>query len=920
MKLRQCLLLVVAAGAAMVPAFSNGGEAATLFRLEAEALPTCVYAPASAMKDAAGARAVVLGSSAARLGAQLRLEPGFYTLVVRVWAPSPTQDVLYLTAAQQRTRLAIGEFERWVVRTHCFQVTRPGEYAVLIEPDPGELGVAIDQVALVRGGTAPAGMAALPKPTATAALKPVAGIAAARSAKAGRQAPKPGTRDFALAALPGKARGRGLDTLFYCSFDTSPRADFARGNGRCGVVAGSSLAEGKWGKALDCTDEKVNLFFSMRRNLVPRAGTLECWVKSGKGNIWADGKDHCLFTLTPCARIPGRPRVPMAVELIKLGADNALHLRLSGAAAADLAVSTARLDPAAWHHVAFSWDFTGDAPSLWLCVDGRGNKVTLPVSPSPLPFVSLQVANTRWYGHYAHANEFKPLGGLLDDLHISDETLARREAGHKPLDTGTLDVATALAAEDALGKWLDKWAALQLGGAWGDWITPRIGAESGVFLDWTGQPRDRRSVSNKYGSSAQLARSFLQAYEHTGDERWRQVALNTAEFYLRGQDPRGYWYQSYVVDESGAVVPTAGTNWARIQDKHQFAPWAYMLYMHRVTGDRRYFEAARKCADLVLSVENPNGSWPGTYDVAKGVGRTTGGRGVDYGCEYNDFATTDPMRMMIAMHHLTGDAKYVRGTHGKGILGIGQWMFDTQVGQGKVRGWCQQYGRDNKPVWSRAFEAPVISPRVVCRFIHPMCLWLYLMTGQERYMTLLQETCAWYRSVEAPGPNGGWYYQYLPDGTPAYSKDYKTVRIDPKNPAPDAPKPSRVKLQLTALQRTLDDFRRLGPEKFRKSFVGSIVLSEADVAGHRKAAAAYCRSQAAAVRKQLKEQRPDGAWVRGRWLRLPNQVAVFRYVLELHVARGVVPEKHLPRGGRDLGYGMPIAWVADWFDVPVRRN
>ena len=191
-------------------------------------------------------------------------------------------------------------------------------------------------------------------------------------------------------------------------------------------------------------------------------------------------------------------------------------------------------------------------------------------------------------------------------------------------------------------------------------------------------------------------------------------------------------------------------------------------------------------------------------------------------------------------------------------------------------------------------------------------------------MKLLQETYDWYRSVEAPGPEGGWYYQYLSDGTPVHSTEFETIKIDPNDP--NAPKPSRGKLQLTHLERTLTKYQELGPEEFRQSFVGSVELSADDYAQRRKSAADYCRSQAETVREELEWQRPDGTLVSGSWLRHPQAVRTYGYVLNLRLARGVVPPQALPRGGRSpwdgsiAGRGawrLPVVWFADWFDMPL---
>ena len=70
MKRLQGVLVGIAVAAAAGPEWASGGAATTLFRLEAEALPTCLYASATPMAAAVGDRAVVLGTTGARLGAQ----------------------------------------------------------------------------------------------------------------------------------------------------------------------------------------------------------------------------------------------------------------------------------------------------------------------------------------------------------------------------------------------------------------------------------------------------------------------------------------------------------------------------------------------------------------------------------------------------------------------------------------------------------------------------------------------------------------------------------------------------------------------------------------------------------------------------------------------------------------------------------
>ncbi len=898
----------------------QAGAQDVVFVVEAQDLPTVRSAAVVDDPVATGGGAVALISSAAMLGARVELPAGVYTLLVSATAPDPTHDAIYVDSPGGSQRLPVNRFGELVTLRHAF--TAPGDTPVslAIRPDPNELGVAIDQVGVVRGEPADGtDLARIEAPAEAPPLLPLEGVAA--DAGAGETL-RVSVRDVALAETPSAPHERGLDTMLLASFDGSTDADWAVGNPRSANRSGVPLAEGRWGQALDCTAPETDLMLNMRRNHIARAGTIECQVRMAGAGAWADDRERYLLHLQPRPQLPGEPRLPLTLSVIKR-ADGALHLIAAGAPLpVDVAVPVAGLDAQAWHHVALSWDSREGTLRLWLTVDGAGKCASMPCEREIAPISAMRIANTPVLGHYAHAGEHAELGGFIDDLHISDETLVAREEGAERLDLDGIDPELALAADDAAARWLGRWADLQLGGAWGPWLMPNIDGAGEVYRDWTSLPEDPRLVHNKYGSSiVRVAYDFADAWQYAGDERWREVAARSAEFFLRGQDPRGYWYEFYYVDESGRVAGMK-TEWARIQDGYQSQPFLYLLYWYRLTGDRRALDAATRCADFVLTVENPNGSWPGTFEVAAGVGRTTGPRGVERGCEYNDYATTDPMRMMITMYHLTGDERYLHGPEGSaGIAGIGQWMFDTQMGEGDVRGWCQQYDQDNQPVWSRAFEAPVIEPRVVCRFIHPQTVMLYLLTGNERYMRLLQETYDWYRSVEVPGDEGGWYYQYLPDGTPVYSDNFETIAIDTNDP--NAPKPSREKLYLSGIERDLSAWREAGPAAWRQSFVGTDEVSAEQYMARRRAALQWLRENQEAVGAEVAAMEREGQLTEGRRIAHVGSGHLTQWLLEMRLARGVAPRSVCLRGGTgpwDIGGGgwrRPSVIVADWFDVPL---
>ncbi|MBD3293343.1 MAG: hypothetical protein GF393_10495, partial [Armatimonadia bacterium] len=852
--MRRALIIMALLCACALPLMAQD----MVFVMEAEDLPT--VASASLVEDpfATGGSAVLLASPAARLAAQVELAAGEHTLLVSAIAPDPAHDAIYVDVPGGSQRLPVNAFGELVTLAHTFTVAEVGPADLTIRPDPNELGVSIDQVGLLRGkpeGIVP--LADLDAPADAPGLKPLPDAPADGAAPALAEVT---VRDVRLAEVPSEPHARALDTRLVADFDEGLAADWAAGNTRFSNLSGATLTEGRWGRALDCAPPEVDVQVNLAGNHIPRAGTIECWT------LLADDRpadrERYLLHLQPTPQPGASPRMPLTVAVIER-ADGILRLTAEGAPVpVDVALPGVDLADRQWHHVALSWDSRDGALSLWLTVDGAGACATQPCDREIAPFSAMRLGNTHLLGHYAHEGEYAQWGGAVDDLHISDQTLAPREAGAEPVALDGIDLDLALAAEDAAAQWLTRWADLQFGGAWGPWIYPEIDARSDIYRVWTGETEDPRIVRNKYGSSiVSTAYDFLDAWHHGGEERWREVAARSVDFFLRAQDERGYWYQDYLVDAAGRPVGMKKT-WARIQDGYQSQPFLYLLYWHRLTGERRAFEAARRCADFVLSVENPNGSWPGTFEVTSGVGKTTGPRGVERGCEYNDYATTDPMRMMITMYHLTGEERYLHGPEGSaGILGIGRWMFDTQIGEGEVRGWCQQYDQDNRPVWSRAFEAPVIEPRVISRFIHPQTLTLSLITGNERYLDLLQETYDWYRSVEVPGEDGGWYYQYLPDGTPVYSRDFETIAIKPDDP--DAPKPGRDKLNLRGIERDLNAWRQLGLEGLRESFSGPTEISEADCLARRRAAVQWLRENQSAVRAEVEAMRRDGQLVRG---------------------------------------------------------
>ena len=234
---------------------------------------------------------------------------------------------------------------------------------------------------------------------------------------------------------------------------------------------------------------------------------------------------------------------------------------------------------------------------------------------------------------------------------------------------------------------------------------------------------------NRQWPVVQYVPVLFRAYEIFGDEKYFKAGLSAIEPILAAQSPRGNW----------------GGNMCRIQDHFQDMPFWVLMYAYKLTGDMKYFEAARRCADCLLALQSESGGWPdwwdfGNPDKTRDPVSTTAG--VRLGTSHNDSATTAPTAMMVSMYHMTKDKKYIAR-----LGNLGPFIFATQLGEGKVRGWAEQYDHNGKPARARGYEIELPYPRTLTRSVGPLLIWLYLMTGEERYMRLLREAYEWHESV-----------------------------------------------------------------------------------------------------------------------------------------------------------------------------
>ena len=222
---------------------------------------------------------------------------------------------------------------------------------------------------------------------------------------------------------------------------------------------------------------------------------------------------------------------------------------------------------------------------------------------------------------------------------------------------------------------------------------------------------------------------FFRAYEIFGDKKYLEAGLTCADRILKEQLPRGHW-----------AYGNQGNGMMRIQDGFVTRPFWIMLYAHKLSGNKKYFESARRAADVLLSAQSAGGGWPDQWLFPGG---STPSSGVRNGAiSFNDSATNATFRIMVMMYHLTKDKKYIAK-----LGNLGPWLVKANLGKGEVAGWSQQYHGDGRPARARAYEIELPYTRVTAWHVGPLLTWLYLMDGDEAHIELLERAYATHEHI-----------------------------------------------------------------------------------------------------------------------------------------------------------------------------
>ncbi len=348
-------------------------------------------------------------------------------------------------------------------------------------------------------------------------------------------------------------------------------------------------------------------------------------------------------------------------------------------------------------------------------------------------------------------------------------------------------------------------------------------------------------------------------------KKYLEAGLKTADVFLQVQQPTGHFPTGAVIRRGGKAKAGGGKHpphVARMEDGYQFRPFCLLLYAYQLTNEKKYLEGAKRCGEFITGrMQHQKWGWcPDVLDSRKknpyaDKRSRHGGFGVEGGGSLSDYCTTDGLRTAVIMYHLTKDKKHL-----KAAAGVGNWLFATQLGKGKVRGWGDNYDANNQPVAARQFEGTQIDPRNWNRFAGPMLVWLYVMTGQQKYRNLFEESCEWMLAVEQPD---GWGYEYTAEGKPSTTMGYKLYLYEEPEKWPKNVKPryTRGKVQMEDSKQMLALLRKGGRKALRERFRGPVKYGDRQYLQARLDAARRCTDEQFMVKVQPLEK-GDGSWIR----------------------------------------------------------
>ena len=350
---------------------------------------------------------------------------------------------------------------------------------------------------------------------------------------------------------------------------------------------------------------------------------------------------------------------------------------------------------------------------------------------------------------------------------------------------------------------------------------------------WGEGPKDADTIEVQPPGTPAVGKSFLRAYQATGDPRALAAARQAADALIKGQNKHGGW--DHTID-----FANLGNQTVSFDDNQSQSALSFLMALNHVASDETLAAATRKAIGMMLHTQLENGGWPHLYPPR--------GNYHDY-ATFNDGGINDCVQVMIEARNLNPRDEAIE----RSLRRAARFFLISQQPPPQPA-WAQQYNEFMQPAWARAFEPASLCPAVTVRNIGSL-VDLYLALGDQTLLEPIPDALRWLEQVRLP--NGKWA-RFVEIGTnnPLY---YDRGRIRVESIEELHPERSSGYAYQTDLAAQID----AAAERFEKAITlgrkglqqsENQELSHTDI--NRRIAAL-----APSVERIIAAQEPSGAWI-----------------------------------------------------------
>jgi len=300
-----------------------------------------------------------------------------------------------------------------------------------------------------------------------------------------------------------------------------------------------------------------------------------------------------------------------------------------------------------------------------------------------------------------------------------------------------------------------------------------------------------------------MGMAMLRAYRATGDELFLKAARDAAGALMKAQLASGGWdsdfdfapekvgrYHLRSQWEAGDKETGKRRNSTTLDDNKTQSALLLMLeisHEEAFKNDEALQKAKKTAFDALLAAQAPCGAWPQQFDgpadhsaaVKKASYPETWSRTFPkekYTGYYtlNDGNLSEIAKVLTRAYELEKDGRYLAA-----LKKLGDFLLLAQMPEPQPV-WAMQYDHAMHPAWARKFEPPSVTAYESIEAMETLHdLWL--LTGEEKYLTPMQPALAWFERSKLPDGTHARFYELETNKPLFFVKDSYELTYDDGN-------------------------------------------------------------------------------------------------------------------------------------------